>query len=48
MAEYKYPSSNEWKDARERLSLLEAMLDPWTIRNLGKVGVGELALFRNR
>jgi SAM-dependent methyltransferase len=41
MAEYKYPLSNEWKGARERLSLLEAMLDPWTIRNLGKVGVRE-------
>jgi 2-polyprenyl-3-methyl-5-hydroxy-6-metoxy-1,4-benzoquinol methylase len=41
MAEYKYPLSNEWKGARERLSLLEAMFDPWTIRNLGKVGVRE-------
>jgi SAM-dependent methyltransferase len=39
MAEYKYPLSNDWEGARERLSLLEAMLDPWTIRNLGKVGV---------
>jgi ubiquinone/menaquinone biosynthesis C-methylase UbiE len=41
VAEYKYPLSNEWKGARERLSLLEAMWDPWTIRNLGKVGVKE-------
>jgi SAM-dependent methyltransferase len=41
MAEYEYRLSNEWKDARERLSLLEAMLDPWTTRNLGKVGVRE-------
>jgi SAM-dependent methyltransferase len=32
---------NEWKGARERLSLLEAWLDPWTIRILGKIGVGE-------
>ena len=39
MAEYKYPLSNEWKGARERLSLLEAVHDPWTIRNFGKVGV---------
>jgi 2-polyprenyl-3-methyl-5-hydroxy-6-metoxy-1,4-benzoquinol methylase len=41
MAEYKYPLSNEWKGARERLSLLEAMFDPWTIRNLRKIGVRE-------
>jgi 2-polyprenyl-3-methyl-5-hydroxy-6-metoxy-1,4-benzoquinol methylase len=41
VAEYKYPLSNEWDGARERLSLLEAVRDPWTIRNSGKVGVGE-------
>jgi SAM-dependent methyltransferase len=41
VAEYKYPLSNEWKGARERLSLLEAMADPRTIRNFGKVGVKE-------
>jgi hypothetical protein len=33
--------SNEWQGARERLSLLEALIDPWTIRNLGKIGVRE-------
>jgi SAM-dependent methyltransferase len=41
VTEYKYPLSNEWKAARERLSQLEAMWDPWTIRNFGKLGVGE-------
>jgi SAM-dependent methyltransferase len=41
VAEYKYPLSNEWKGARERLSLLEAIRDPWTIRIFGKVGVTE-------
>ena len=41
MAEYNYPLSNEWKGARERLSLLEALWDPWTIQNLGKMGVEE-------
>jgi SAM-dependent methyltransferase len=40
-AEFKYPLGNEWKGARERLSLLEAWLDPWTIRILGQIGVGE-------
>jgi SAM-dependent methyltransferase len=40
-AEYKYPLGNDWKGARERLSLLEAWLDPWTIRTLGKIGVRE-------
>jgi SAM-dependent methyltransferase len=40
-AEYKYPLGNEWKGARQRLSLLEAWLDPWTIRILGKIGVRE-------
>jgi hypothetical protein len=41
VAEYKYPLSNEWKEARERLSQLEAVWDPWTIRNFGKVGIRE-------
>jgi ubiquinone/menaquinone biosynthesis C-methylase UbiE len=40
-AEYKYPLANDWKGARERLSLLEAWLDPWTIRILGKIRVRE-------
>jgi 2-polyprenyl-3-methyl-5-hydroxy-6-metoxy-1,4-benzoquinol methylase len=39
MAEYKYPLTNEWRDARERLSLLETLRDPWTIRNFEKIGV---------
>ena len=39
--EYKYPLSNEWKAARQRLSMLEAVRDPWTIRNFRKVGVKE-------
>jgi 2-polyprenyl-3-methyl-5-hydroxy-6-metoxy-1,4-benzoquinol methylase len=41
VAKYNYPLSNEWEGARERLSLLEAMWDPWTIRNFGKLGVRE-------
>jgi SAM-dependent methyltransferase len=41
MPEYKYPLDNEWKAARERLAQLEAVWDPWTIRNLEKVGVSE-------
>jgi ubiquinone/menaquinone biosynthesis C-methylase UbiE len=41
MGEYKYPLSNEWKAARERLSHLEAAWDSWTTRNFGKVGVSE-------
>ena len=40
MAEYKYPLDNQWKAARERLGLLEAVWDHWTIRSMGKVGVG--------
>jgi SAM-dependent methyltransferase len=40
-AEYQYPLDNEWEGARERLSLLEALFDPWTIRILEKIGVGE-------
>jgi hypothetical protein len=41
MPEYKYPLSNEWKAARERLAQLEAVWDPWTIRNFEKLGVTE-------
>ena len=41
MPEYEYPLDNEWKAARERLALLEAVFDPWTVRNFGKVGVAE-------
>ena len=41
VAEYEYPLNNEWKAARERLAQLETVWDPWTIRNLGKVGVRE-------
>lgn len=39
MSEYQYMLDNAWKAARERLAQLEMMLDPWTIRNLGMVGV---------
>ncbi len=41
VAKYEYPLDNEWKAARERLTQLETVWDPWTIRNLGKVGVTE-------
>jgi SAM-dependent methyltransferase len=41
VAEYKYPLDNEWKGARERLSLLGEVWDPWTTRNFEKVGVNE-------
>jgi SAM-dependent methyltransferase len=41
MAEYKYPLTNEWTGARERLSLLEIVRDPWTIQNFEKIGVKE-------
>jgi SAM-dependent methyltransferase len=41
VAEHKYPLSNELTGARERLSLLETLWDPWTIRNFGKLGVGK-------
>jgi ubiquinone/menaquinone biosynthesis C-methylase UbiE len=41
MSEYKYPLTNEWTGARERLSLLEGLRDPWTIRNFEKIGVKE-------
>src|SRR5262245_54849197 len=39
MAEYQYIADNAWKAARERLTLLELGADPWTIRNLGLLGV---------
>ena len=39
MAEYQYVLDNAWKAARERLALIETVWDPWTIRNLGMVGV---------
>lgn len=39
MAQYKYVMDNTWHAARERLALLETIWDPWTIRNLEKVGV---------
>jgi 2-polyprenyl-3-methyl-5-hydroxy-6-metoxy-1,4-benzoquinol methylase len=41
MVEYKYPLDNKWIAARERLAQLEAVWDPWTIRNFEKVGVKE-------
>jgi ubiquinone/menaquinone biosynthesis C-methylase UbiE len=41
VAAYKYPLSNEWRAARERLALLEAVWDPWTIRIFEKIGVRE-------
>ena len=41
MARYEYPLDNQWGAARERLGRLEAAWDPWTIRCLLKVGVGE-------
>src|SRR5262245_14216312 len=40
MAEYQYALDNTWKAARERLTLLETVWDPWTIRHLEMVGVG--------
>jgi len=39
MEKYQYMLDNVWKGARERLMQLELMLDPWTIRNLGLIGV---------
>jgi hypothetical protein len=39
--EYKYPLSNEWRAARQRLAQLEAIWDPWTIRNFEKLQVKE-------
>jgi len=41
VTEYKYPLGNEWEGAQKRLSLLEAIWDPWTIRNFGKLGIRE-------
>ena len=41
MPEYTYPLSNEWMAARERLAQLEAVWDPWTIRNFEKLHVAE-------
>jgi SAM-dependent methyltransferase len=35
-----YAFDNAWKQARERLALLEAVLDPGTIRRLSAMGVG--------
>jgi SAM-dependent methyltransferase len=37
--EYKYPLSNEWEAARERLFELEAVADPFTLRNLERIGI---------
>jgi 2-polyprenyl-3-methyl-5-hydroxy-6-metoxy-1,4-benzoquinol methylase len=37
--EYEYPLTNEWMAARERLAQLEAVWDPWTIRNFEKLQV---------
>lgn len=39
MAEYRYPLDNAWERARERLRQLEIVWDPWTLRNLSKLGV---------
>src|SRR5437868_11620692 len=39
--QYTYPLDNEWTAARERLGQLEAVWDPWTIRNFEKIGVAE-------
>jgi SAM-dependent methyltransferase len=36
-----YALSNDWKDARQRLGLLEEVFDPGTIRHLERIGVGE-------
>jgi ubiquinone/menaquinone biosynthesis C-methylase UbiE len=41
MSEYKYPLTNEWRGARERFSLVEKSLDPWTIQIFKKIGVRE-------
>jgi ubiquinone/menaquinone biosynthesis C-methylase UbiE len=41
VSEYEYALTNEWNGARERLSLLEALWDPWTIRNFEKLGIEE-------
>jgi SAM-dependent methyltransferase len=39
MKSHTYFLPNTWESARERLSLLETVWDPWTMRNLGKLGV---------
>jgi 2-polyprenyl-3-methyl-5-hydroxy-6-metoxy-1,4-benzoquinol methylase len=36
-----YAFDNAWQQARERLALLEACLDPATVRRLTALGVGE-------
>ncbi len=36
-----YVFSNDWKDARQRLGLLEEVFDPGTIRHLEQIGVGD-------
>jgi SAM-dependent methyltransferase len=37
----RYPFTNDWVDARQRLNLLEEVFDPGTIRHLEHVGVSE-------
>jgi SAM-dependent methyltransferase len=39
MTSHTYFLPNTWEAARERLSLLEIVWDPWTLRNLGKLGI---------
>lgn len=36
-----YAFDNAWRQARERLALLEACLDPATARRMAALGVGE-------
>ena len=40
MAGYEYVLDNKWEGTRDRLTLLERAVDPWTIRNLQEIGVG--------
>jgi SAM-dependent methyltransferase len=40
MAGYEYFLDNKWEAARDRLTELEKVCDPWTIRNLKEIGVG--------
>jgi SAM-dependent methyltransferase len=40
-ANAQYAFSNDWKDARQRLRLLEEVFDPGTIRHLDQTGIGE-------
>lgn len=35
-----YMLDNAWREARQRLTLIEEVLDPWTLRHLEGVGVG--------